>query len=130
MSIFGNDPKENNNSISSDGYVFNVGSEKSLRHSTISEDLTIKGDLNGDDYIELSGKVYGNIKTEKIDVRKSGLIDGTLECEVASIEGQFEGNLNVESLYLRSTSKIKGEIRFKSIDVQPGAIINGQLIQK
>jgi cytoskeletal protein CcmA (bactofilin family) len=46
-----------------------------------------------------------------------------------SIEGEVEGEIKAGDLYIRSSAKIKGTIKYKNIDIQPGAIITAELIK-
>ena len=58
-------------------------------------------------------------------IGKDGLIEGTLECSNADIEGSFSGNLKVEGLLsLKSTAQIDGDVTTSKLSVEPGATFN------
>ena len=58
-------------------------------------------------------------------ISEGGLINGTLECENADIEGNFKGKLLVKGiLSLRSPAHIEGEVIAGKLAVEPGAVFN------
>lgn len=130
MSIFGSQNKQSKEEKSDDqNFVFPVQSGTSLNHTLISEDLEIKGNIVGKDYIELSGKIIGSVKSKKIDIRPKGFVSGEITTDTLSVEGEIDGEINVGDLYIRSSSKIRGTIKYKNIDIQSGAIISAELIK-
>jgi cytoskeletal protein CcmA (bactofilin family) len=58
-------------------------------------------------------------------------LNGTLICENADIEGNFEGDLNVTGLLtLRATAEIEGKVIAGKLSVEPGAIFNATCAMK
>ncbi|MAV82821.1 MAG: hypothetical protein CMI90_05110 [Pelagibacteraceae bacterium] len=127
MSIFGSSDKKEN--LSEDNYVFPSEKPSTSRNTFISEDLEIQGEVFGKDYVELAGKIIGKAKSKKIDIRQSGSILGEVTADIVTVEGNVEGEIIAQDLYVKSTSKIKGTIKYKNIDIQNGAIITAELIK-
>lgn len=94
--------------------------------SRISAGTLITGDITGNGCFRIEGTLEGTLKTPgKVVISKGGLIDGTLECDNADIEGNFKGKLIVKDiLSLRGSAKIEGEVITGKLAVEPGAVFN------
>ncbi|MFV8225315.1 bactofilin family protein [Christiangramia aquimixticola] len=92
----------------------------------ISAGTLITGDILGKGCFRVEGTLEGSLKTEgKVVISEGGLINGTLECENADIEGSFTGKLFVKNvLTLRSPANIEGEVEAGKLAVEPGAVFN------
>jgi cytoskeletal protein CcmA (bactofilin family) len=74
----------------------------------------------------IDGEIEGDVETEgKVVIGVTGKIKGTLTCDNADIEGEFNGKLIVkEILSLRSTATLQGEVYISKLAVEPGANFN------
>jgi len=100
--------------------------DPSANQNRINEGTHITGDIDSKGFFRIDGTIKGNVTTpNKIVIGKKGLIDGTLTCDNAEIEGTFTGNLHVkELLSLKSTAVINGEVKVGKLSVEPGATFN------
>lgn len=100
--------------------------DPSANQNRINEGTSITGDINSKGFFRIDGEIIGNVTTpNKVVIGKNGLIDGTLTCDNADIEGTFSGKLNVkELLSLRATAVINGEVKVGKLSVEPGATFN------
>ncbi len=100
--------------------------EPGSAQNRINEGTKLKGDISSTGFFRIDGFVEGNVKTPaKVVLGKLGVIQGTLTCESADIEGKFEGNLQVSgTLTLRSTAIIEGDVIVGKLAVEPGATMN------
>lgn len=100
--------------------------DPSANQNRINEGTSITGDIDSKGFFRIDGKITGNVTTpNKVVIGKNGLIDGTLSCDNADIEGSFSGKLNVkELLSLRATAVINGEVKVGKLSVEPGATFN------
>jgi cytoskeletal protein CcmA (bactofilin family) len=100
-----------------------LANEPGTGQNRINEGTTLKGDIESSGFFRIDGHVEGTIKTpSKVVLGKSGVINGTLTCENADIEGSFTGNLDVSgTLTLRATAHIEGEVIVGKLAVEPGA---------
>ncbi len=98
----------------------------------INEGTVLKGDVTSNGYFRIDGIIEGNVKTpSKVVVGKSGVINGTLTCKNADIEGKVIGLLDVsETLSLKSTAYIEGEVVIGKLSVEPGATFNATCLMK
>ncbi|MGY9017724.1 MAG: bactofilin family protein [Alphaproteobacteria bacterium] len=126
MSIFGSQEKKEN---SEDKFTFPLSSNTNSHHSFISDDLEINGNITGKDYIDFNGKITGTLRSNKIDIRENGIVNGEIHAENVICAGEVDGEIKADDLYIRSTAKIKGVIKYKNIDIQAGAIITAELIK-
>jgi len=92
----------------------------------IAAGTLITGEISGKGCFRIEGTLEGSLKTpEKVVISKGGLINGTLECENADIEGSFKGKLFVKGvLSLKSTANIEGEVVAGKLAIEPGAVFN------
>jgi len=92
----------------------------------IAAGTLITGEISGKGCFRIEGTLEGSLKTpEKVVISEGGLINGTLECENADIEGSFNGKLLVKgTLTLRAQAKIEGEVIAGKLAVEPGAVFN------
>ena len=96
------------------------------QQNRIAAGTLITGEISGKGCFRIEGTLEGSLKTPgKVVISEGGLINGTLECENADIEGKFKGKLFVKGvLSLRSTANIEGEVTTAKLAVEPGAIFN------
>lgn len=96
------------------------------QQNRIAAGTLITGDIQGKGCFRIEGTLEGTLKTPgKVVISEGGLINGTLECENADIEGKFQGKLIIKGvLSLRSTANIEGEVITGKLAVEPGAIFN------
>ncbi|MBU2018423.1 MAG: polymer-forming cytoskeletal protein [Bacteroidetes bacterium] len=97
------------------------------RLNRIVEGTRIVGELIADSNIRIDGEVHGNVACAgKVVLGENGIIKGNLTCNEADIEGNIEGDLNIDILLcLKEKSKIIGNINTAKIEVNQGAIFLG-----
>ncbi|MDX1544655.1 MAG: polymer-forming cytoskeletal protein [Christiangramia sp.] len=96
------------------------------QQNRIAAGTLISGEISGKGCFRIEGTLEGSLKTPgKVVISEGGLINGTLECENADIEGKFKGKLFVKgTLSLRSPANIEGEVVAGKLAVEPGAVFN------
>ena len=96
------------------------------QQNRIAAGTLITGEISGKGCFRIEGTLEGSLKTPgKVVISEGGLINGTLECENADIEGKFKGKLFVKgTLSLRNTANIEGEVVTGKLAVEPGAVFN------
>ena len=95
----------------------------------IGENVCLKGEISNCADLVVEGKVDAEmLDGKKVVISKGGSYKGNLETGEAEISGSFEGKLTVhKNLTLQSTAHVKGELFYGSIQVQPGARIEGSM---
>lgn len=103
-----------------------------LARNIIGKGTSFVGDIKSEGDFRIDGKVEGTIKTSgRVVIGQEGIIDGTIECTNADVEGRFSGNLNVDQLLsLKSTAHISGEVILGKLSVEPGATFNASCTMK
>lgn len=98
----------------------------------IVQGTIIEGEFYSKSDTRLDGIITGNVVCEaKLIMGNSSEIRGTVQSNEVLIAGKFEGEMKVkESLNLKSTAKMNGEITTKKVDIEEGAILNGNIITK
>lgn len=87
----------------------------------------VEGKIKATNDIRIDGTIKGELFCDaKVIIGTSGVIEGTIKCQNAVIEGRFDGILNVtDLLHIRETAKVTGEVSYGKLVVQSGAIISG-----
>lgn len=98
----------------------------------IAKNTSLVGDISSDGDFRVDGKIEGTIKTKgRVVIGKEGLVNGTIECAHADIEGTFSGKLIVnEILSLKSSADISGDVIMGKLSVEPGAMFNATCAMK
>ena len=102
------------------------------QYSRIENTTSLKGEIISSGDFRVDGILEGSIKIKgKIVVGKEGLIDGSVSCESADIEGKLKGKINVSgSFNLRSTAIVEGEVAIGKLIVESGASLNAKCRMK
>ncbi|WP_299761690.1 polymer-forming cytoskeletal protein [uncultured Dokdonia sp.] len=109
---------------------------KNLDHSSqqnrISQGTKIVGDITSQGGFRIDGEIEGNINTpNKVVIGKTGVVNGSLICKDADIEGLVEGTMQVNNLLsIKSTARIEGEVTVGKLAVEPGATFNASCDMK
>lgn len=100
--------------------------------NTIAKNTSLVGDINSDGDFRVDGKIEGTIKTSgRVVIGKDGIVNGTIDCTHADIEGTFSGKLLVdEVLSLKNTANISGDVVMGKLSVEPGAVFNATCSMK
>ena len=106
--------------------------EPGMGQNRINEGTKLVGDITSKGFFRIDGIIDGNVSTpSKVVIGKTGVINGTLSCENADIEGHIKRHLNVSgTLSLKSTAFIKGEVIAGKLAVEPGATFNASCSMK
>lgn len=68
---------------------------------------------------------------DSVEVFSGTVLVGNIEAKQATIEGAVKGDVNVEdSVVIRKDSVVKGNICATSINIEPGAVVDGVLQQR
>jgi len=94
----------------------------------IAEGAVIDGNLKAPAVARVDGQVIGDVNiAEGLILGEKGTIQGNVSTKDMVVYGVITGNINVESLEIKSTGKINGEIKTGALLVETGAVYNGTL---
>lgn len=102
--------------------------------SIVGTATRIEGDLHVDESLRIDGTLNGNLiqvvgKARWIIIGSSGEITGDIRAQNVCVSGKVIGNIfATESIELLDGCEVRGNITHKSITVEPGASVHGQLI--
>jgi cytoskeletal protein CcmA (bactofilin family) len=97
----------------------------------IGEDIEVVGNIKGNSYARIEGKIIGNVSIEKgVVLGEKGFIKGNIESEMAVIFGTVNGNVKVKQLEIKRTGCINGDIKVDELSMEMGANYNGKLDMK
>lgn len=94
----------------------------------ISSGTVLQGDVKSENDLRIDGTIHGNVFGKaKVVVGPSGFVEGNIEGVHADISGRLTGNVIAkETVQLRAQCQVQGNIQSSSLQVDAGAIFNGQ----
>lgn len=104
-----------------------LSQQNMIAHGTVFE-----GDLKSEGDFRIEGTIKGTLITKgKVVIGNTGLLDGSLNCNNADVEGQIKGKLVVsETLSLRASAHVDGDVQTGKLAVEPGATFNANCQMK
>ena len=102
------------------------------QQNTIAQGTIIEGDLKSEGDFRIEGVINGTLITKgKVVIGTTGLLEGSLSCNNADIEGKIKGKLVVlETLSLRASANVYGDVQTGKLAVEPGATFNANCQMK
>jgi cytoskeletal protein CcmA (bactofilin family) len=97
--------------------------------SIIGPGMRVEGDCIAEGTIRIEGMVRGSVYAGKaVVIGKDGEVHGDISTHDAVISGQMHGVLLAASrLEVQSTARIEGEIRTRRLQLEEGAVVNGEV---
>ena len=104
----------------------------------IAEGVEITGDIVFSDGMRIDGRVKGNVIGRSAEgaspallvLSSKGHVEGSVQCGAAVINGAVTGDLEVEHLLeLQSDARVSGTIRYRHLQMDVGAEVQGQLVK-
>lgn len=103
--------------------------------NSTSEDLTvgtgvvISGSVEVPGKLSLAGSMLGTLKAGSITIGTGGRFEGTLTARNLDLHGEAGDTLEVtERVILRATSSFTGTLRYRELEIERGARVQGKLI--
>ena len=96
----------------------------------VGKSTRIKGELSGDEDLEIEGTVEGSVKVpdHKITVGKGGSVTADVDGKAVVVIGTIDGSVNAtDRVEVLEGGIVKGDIRTVHLVVQDGATINGSV---
>jgi len=100
--------------------------------STIGADMRVTGDCAFQGELQVEGTVHGDVRSEgaagMLVIQPGGRIEGAVSADHIVVAGQVIGQVTArERLELLASGRIEGDVRYKTLEMQPGAVVAGQL---
>jgi cytoskeletal protein CcmA (bactofilin family) len=93
----------------------------------VSEQFTIRGDIDSDGTLHVEGRVIGLVKAHTIHISATGQIEGDVVCENLSIKGQVVGKISCQELTIAASARLKGHVDYRFITIGSGARVDCEL---
>lgn len=100
-------------------------------NTVIAEEMTIAGNIDGEESIRIDGKVKGDITiTNTVILGEKSVIEGDIYTNHVILYGKSIGNISCKRLDIKATGQLLGNIDTESIDIEKGGIVNGVITMK
>lgn len=97
-------------------------------HTTIGKGTKIEGKIESEHSLRIDGHVTGEVHSHaNVLVGRDGYVNGNIEAQSVVTEGHIDGNIKAtEHAVLISGSVLNGDIFSSSLEMEKGALFNGQ----
>lgn len=98
--------------------------------ATIGQSIVFKGELTGDEDLEIDGQVEGdvNLKNQQLTIGANGNLIAQVSAKSIIVIGQVKGNLFAsERIEIQATGVVEGDVKAPRLNVQEGAVLNGTI---
>ena len=100
----------------------------------IAVNTTVDGQIRYSGELYVNGTIVGDILTEKgtqsvLVISEEGSVKGEIRVPTVVIRGGVEGDVHADAgIQLGKKAHVRGDLHYKLIEVESGAIIDGQLV--
>ena len=98
--------------------------------ANIGKSISIKGDLSGDEDIQVDGTVEGRVDlpNNQFTVGPDGRVRAEVHAKLVVVIGQVDGNIvATERIEIQATGVVHGDVKGPRLIVHEGAVINGSI---
>lgn len=114
-----------NNDSDSQGQRKTSPSRPSAGPSRIGVGVTFVGRLESNGEVQVEGAFEGEIRAYAVKLGGEARVKGNIVGEIAQLSGAVEGNIEAQSVIITKTSRVSGDIRYRSLQIEEGAFIDG-----
>ena len=96
--------------------------------SIVEKGLTIEGSVSFKGQLIINGTVKGTLEGDHIVITEEGVVEAETRASFITIGGIFRGRLTVSGRFvLLSTGVCSGIIECQEMELEPGAVLNGEI---
>ncbi len=96
--------------------------------SFISETCQIEGNIFGSSELNVAGLIDGDIISSELKILDTALIKGNIKAAIIEIDGQVNGSIEANNVYLGRNAVIRGDISFfETLKTEEGADVDGYI---
>jgi cytoskeletal protein CcmA (bactofilin family) len=98
--------------------------------ATIGQSIILKGELTGDEDLEIEGQVEGNVNltNHQVTIGANGRLKAEINAKSIVVIGKVQGNLTAtERIEIQATGHVQGDVHAPRLNVQEGAVLNGSI---
>lgn len=96
--------------------------------ANIGKSIIFKGELTGDEDLQIDGQVEGNISLpgNELTIGTTAKITAEVNAKSVQVVGKITGNVTAtERVEVHSNGEVKGDIKAPKLLIQEGAVVNG-----
>ncbi|MFP6639581.1 MAG: polymer-forming cytoskeletal protein [Myxococcota bacterium] len=97
---------------------------------SIGKSIVIKGELSGNEDVEIDGTVEGDLRLPEhvLTIGPNGQVSGTVHAKTVHVVGRIKGDVEAsERFEIEASGIVEGDIRAPRLIVQEGAVVNGSI---
>ena len=105
----------------------NAGDQKM---ANIGKSISIKGDLTGDEDLEIEGTVEGRVElpNNQLTIGANGVVRAEIQAKCVVVVGKVTGNIHgSERIEIQATGVVDGDVSAPRLVVAEGAVLNGAI---
>ena len=98
--------------------------------ASLGKSIVFKGDLSGDEDLEIEGRVEGTVKlpSHQVTIGANGKVTAQVEAKNVVVIGHVAGNVTAgERVEVQATGVVDGDIEAPRLLIQEGAVVNGSI---
>ncbi len=98
--------------------------------ATIGQSIVFKGELTGDEDLEIDGQVEGDVRLEnhQLTVGPNGQLKAEVVAKSIIVIGRVKGNLTAtERIEIQASGIVEGDVHAPRLNVQEGAVLDGTI---
>jgi cytoskeletal protein CcmA (bactofilin family) len=98
--------------------------------ATIGPSIAIKGELTGQEDLEVQGKVEGSItlKKHRVLVSETGRVNADIHAKSIRVGGEVKGNLlGEDEVIILHTGRVEGDIKASRVVLEDGSKFKGSI---
>ncbi len=107
-----------------------AGTAGAAKMASIGKSIQIKGDLTGEEDLQVDGLVEGRIDLPKnqLLVGSEGTVKADLQAKTIIVVGHVTGNVKAsECINIEDTGVVDGDVEAPRLVIQEGAVLNGSV---
>jgi cytoskeletal protein CcmA (bactofilin family) len=96
--------------------------------ANIGKSITIKGDLSGNEDLQIDGTVEGRIDlpNNQLTIGAEGRVKAEVHAKAVIVIGHVTGNLSAaDRIQVEATGVVDGDVKAPRLVIQEGAMLNG-----
>jgi cytoskeletal protein CcmA (bactofilin family) len=98
--------------------------------ANIGKSITIKGDLSGNEDLQIDGTVEGRIDlpNNQLTIGAEGRVKAEVHAKSVVVVGHVTGNLSAaDRIQVEATGIVDGDVKAPRLVIQEGAMLNGSV---
>ena len=103
-------------------------SNTATKPSLLSEGFSFRGEIAAKGAIHVEGALNGQVQVDELTIGARGQVEGVVTCSSLHIKGKFSGTATCDELIVTSSAAVDGHVVYKTLSVQKGASIKGELL--